>query len=102
MLIYYFSLKALLLFSLARAYVMFEPLQKSWLFLSLLYTAGVAALSKVIFLSVLPTMTSQEWQFWLAKTFVLVVVYFKLLSKFDEGMLFWIIFLGGWIGLVLF
>ena len=100
--IIYLSLKGLLLLGLARAYVLYEPLQKSWLFWSLFYTAGVAALSWVFFLSMRPEIPNREWQLWLLKTFILVVVYFKLLSKFDEGFLFWVIFLGGWIGLVWF
>jgi hypothetical protein len=100
--IIYFSLKGLLLLSLARSYAVYEPLQRHWLFLSILYTSMVAALSWVFVLNMNPEIPTQTWQIWLAKTFVLVVVYFKLLSKFDSGLLFWIILLGGWIGLVLF
>ena len=33
---------------------------------------------------------------------LLVLLYFKLLSKFDEGMLFWMIFLAGFLGLIWF
>lgn len=100
--IFYFGLKALLLLTLARAYVVYEPLQRHWLFLSLLYTGGVAALNWALYLPLHPWRSENEWQLWLVKTFVLVVVYFKLLSKFDSGFLFWILLLGGWIGLVCF
>ena len=39
--VYYIGIKAAFLFSLVHAFVKFEPLQKHWLFLGLLYTAGV-------------------------------------------------------------
>lgn len=100
--LFFVGLKAILLLGLARAYVMNESLQKQWLFLSLLYTAILAALSWVFILQTHPGMPDQWWQLWLLKSFLLVVAYFKLLSYFEEGILFWIIFLGGWLALVWF
>ena len=41
------------------------------------------------------------WLSWLAATLVLSTLYFKLISKFDEGILFWILLVLG-IPLVLF
>jgi hypothetical protein len=102
MLLYYFGIKGAFLFGLARSYVSFEPLQKHALFLSVLYTAGVAFLSWAVFMPLNPTATTRDWQIWLAKTFVLTLIYFKLLSRFDEGMIFWILFLGGGLGLIWF
>ena len=40
--IYYIAIKAAFLFGLVHSFVKFETLQKSWFFLGLLYTAGVA------------------------------------------------------------
>jgi hypothetical protein len=101
MLLYYLGVKGAFLFGLARSYVSFEPLQKHWLFMSILYTAGIAFLSRVF--SVFFTgFTDYKWHIWLLETFVLVIIYFKLLSRFDEGMLFWIIFLFGGAGLIWF
>src|SRR5262245_26935724 len=100
--LYYYGLKAILLLGIARAYALSEPLQKSWLFISLMYTAMLAVLSWVFILNMHPGIPPQAWHLWLLKSFLLVVAYFKLLSWFDSGLLFWIIFFGGWLGLVYF
>ena len=49
--VYYLAIKAIFFFSLVRSFVKFENLQKHWLFLALLYTAGVAGLSWVWFVA---------------------------------------------------
>jgi hypothetical protein len=102
MLLYYYAIKGMFLFGLVRSYVKFEPLQKHWLFLSILYTLGLAFLSWVFVVNTNPQVTTRAWQIWLLKTFVLVIVYFKLLERFDEGMIFWVIFLVGGFGLIWF
>src|SRR5579863_10105774 len=93
--IYYFGLKGFLLITLVRTFVVHEPMQKHWLFLSILYTALLAALSWVFWLNMHPGIRPQAWHFWLAESFVLIVIYFKLLARFDQGLLFWVIFLVG-------
>jgi hypothetical protein len=100
--IYYLVIKGAFLFGLARSYVSFEPLQKHALFLSILYTAGVGFLSQAIYLPTHPLANLQRWEIWLAETFALFLIYLKLLARFDEGLLFWIIFLAGGIGLIYF
>ena len=49
--VYYLAIKAMFFYSLVHAFVKFENLQKHWLFLALLYTAGVAGLSWVWFVA---------------------------------------------------
>ena len=93
--VYYIAIKAMFFYSLVHSFVKFENLQKHWLFLALLYTAGVALLSFVWF--VLPgQMQIGAWQTWLVKTLVIAVIYFKLLDRFDEGVMFWILLVAGW------
>lgn len=98
----YFALKAFLLLVIARTYAINDAMQKQWLFLSLLYVSMVAALSWVFILQMHPGIPDQAWHLWLFKTLLLVIAYFKLLSYFEEGLMFWVIFLGGWLALVWF
>ena len=44
---------------------------------------------------------TRDWQIWLAKTAVIAVVYFKLLQRFDEGPLFWMLLMAG-LGVIYF
>ena len=92
--VYYLAIKAMFFYSLVHAYVKFENLQKHWLFLALLYTAGIAGLSWVWFVAP-GQLEPAAWRVWLVKTLVLVVVYFKLLQRFDEGIMFWILLVAG-------
>src|SRR4051812_18181265 len=92
--IYYIALKAAFLVSLVTSFVKFENLQKSWLFLGLLYTAGIAGLSW-IWLVAPGRVEKGAWQFWVGETAVIAVIYFKLLERFDEGIFFWMLMLGG-------
>jgi hypothetical protein len=90
--LYYFGLKIAFFFGLVRCFARFDVLHKYVVFLAALYTAGVAFLSWVFLIS--PGMwrpTQQQWGIWLAVTFAITLVYFKLLDRFDEGFLFWIL-----------
>ena len=102
MLVIYYSLKGFYLLSLARSYVVFDALQKQWLVFPILYTIGLALLSWVFILGMNPGIPTDVWKIWLAKSFGLAVLYFKLLKTFDSGLLFWIVLLGGWLGLTWF
>ncbi len=51
LLIYYYLMKAVFLFSLVRILVKFETMKDHWLFLGLLYSAGIAFLSWVFLIS---------------------------------------------------
>jgi hypothetical protein len=111
--LYYVGLKTFWLYSLVRTQARFEPMQDRWLFLGSLYTAGVAFLSYVFLVSwqnitwpwwtvrVATSLGVTPWQAWVGETFVLSTFYFKLLSRFDEGMIFWVLLLLG-LGLVYF
>lgn len=92
---FYLAMKAFFLFSLVRAQIKFEPLQKHFLFLAILYTLGMAFLSYIFLLSPQQNPDIRAWGIWLAKLLGLTIVYFWLLRRFDEGPLFWIIMLGG-------
>ncbi len=71
-----------------------------WLFLGLLYTAGLAIVSWVFFVAPGRVQT-RPWQIWLAESTVIAVIYFKLLQRFDEGWMFWTLIIAG-LGLVYF
>ena len=98
----FLALKAFLLLVLARSYVVYEPLRSAWLSLSILYVGLLALLSWVFILSMNPAIAKQDWAIWLGMTLVLVIVWLKLLDRIEEGFLFWLLFLGGWLGLTWF
>ena len=98
----YYFLKLMLFFSIVKALVRFEALQDHFLFLGVLYTSIVAFISYVFVVSTRPDAFRaawllranqatgvSPWLIWLAATLVLSTLYFKLLIKFDEGILFW-------------
>lgn len=126
MLIYYFALKIAFFFGLVKTFTKFEPLQKHWFFVACLYTVGLAGLSWVFVLApqqvpswrslevdlgvnvglISPRATPAEvvwraWQIWLGLTLALSSVYFGLMAKFSEGLLFWVLLISGLI-LVIF
>jgi hypothetical protein len=92
--VYYVAIKAAFFFGLVHAFVKFETLQKSWLFLALLYTAGVGLLSWV-WLVAPGRVQTRPWRVWLVETAAIAIVYFKLLDRFDEGILFWLLIVAG-------
>jgi hypothetical protein len=104
----YFFLKLMLFFAIVKALVKFEALQDHFLFLGVLYTSLVALISYVFVVSTRQfdfqaSWLSQAsratglspWLCWLAATLILSTLYFKLISKFDEGSLFWILLVLG-------
>jgi hypothetical protein len=97
----YFFLKFLFFFSLVRSLIRFDPLRNHVLFLGVLYTAGVAFLSAAFLLSREPVVDWHGWEVWLGKTLVLATVYFWLLVRFEEGILFWVLLPAG-VAVVLF
>jgi hypothetical protein len=105
--IYYF-LKFMIFFAIVKALVRFETLQNHFLFLGVLYTSIVALISYVFVVSTDPTAFRaawllqanhytgvSPWLIWLGATLVLSTIYFKALSKFDEGIIFWILLIVG-------
>ena len=78
-----------------------------WLFLGILYTAGMAFLSYVFLLSwqkfpwaswqlqVARNFGILPWQAYLGEIFLLSTLYFWLMAKFDEGVIFWTLLLLG-------
>jgi hypothetical protein len=104
---YYLAIKAVFFFSLVRTLVKFETMKEHWLFLGVLYTAGVAFLSYVFLtswqefpwapwqLSVAALVGVSPWQAFLGETLLLSTLYFWLLARFDEGVIFWTLLLLG-------
>ncbi len=104
---YFFFMKIVFFFSLVRSQVKFDTLKDHWLFLGILYTAGVAFLSFVFLVSwldlpwgpwqrqVAEALGVSPWLAWLGETFLLSTLYFKLMAKFDEGVIFWTLLLLG-------
>jgi len=116
--VYYYFIKIIFFFSIVRVLIKFEPMQKHWLFLGILYTLGVAFISYVFLVSWRPDVAwtrqieltvaqllglspRQGFRIWLGETLVLSTLYFKLICRFDEGVIFWTLLLLG-IPLVLF
>jgi hypothetical protein len=110
--IYYFFIKIVFFFSLVRAQIKSDLLRDHFLFLAIIYTAAVAFLSYAFFVSwkgqifpdrYLEVSVSQAvglswvtpWVAWLGLTLVLSAIYFKLMAKFDEGIVFWTLLLSG-------
>ena len=96
----YLGLKCFLFFTLVTSLVRFEPLRQQTLFLALLYTAMVAFLSYVFLIApghVIFWENWREWQIWLGITFVLTLVYFKLVNRFGEGTALYALLLAGFL-----
>jgi hypothetical protein len=104
---YYLAMKAVFFFSLVRIQVKFETMKDHWLFLGVLYTSGVAFLSYVFLISwqdfpwsplqrqIAATIGISPWQSFLVQTLLLSTLYFKLMARFDEGVIFWTLLLLG-------
>jgi hypothetical protein len=107
MAVYYMFMKAVFFFSLVRTLVKFETMKDHWLFLGVLYTGGVAFLSYVFLFSwqafpwpdwqvrVAQNLGVAPWQAWLAEVLLAYTMYFRLMAKFDEGVIFWTLLLLG-------
>ncbi len=105
--LYYFFIKFVFFFGILRSLIKFEPLQKHYLFLGILYTAGVAFISYVFLVSwqnipfraldrqIAAVVGVSPWVAWLGETLVLSTVYFRMICRFDEGVIFWTLLLLG-------
>jgi hypothetical protein len=108
--VYYLFIKIVFFFSLVRAQIRTDLLKEHFLFLSVLYTAAVAFLSYMFFVSwqgqdnfpsrmwelqLSKSLGLTPWQVWLGETLLLSALYFKLMARFDEGVLFWTLLLLG-------
>jgi hypothetical protein len=105
---FYIFMKIAFFFSLVRILVKFEPMQKHVLFLGTLYTAGVGFLFYTLMLSWNKNFPWPLWQLqvsravglgpfwcWLGETLGLSTIYFWLLARYDEGVVFWTLILLG-------
>ena len=107
--LYYFLIKITFFYSLVRAQFKYDLVKDHYLFLGILYTAGVAFLSLCFLVSLqgqdfpqryLEYRVSQAlgvtlWVAWLLETLILSTIYFKLMARFDEGVVFWTLLLLG-------
>jgi len=108
--VYYFFIKITFFFSLVRAQIKADLLKDHFLFLGVLYTAAVAFLSYAFLVSwqgqdIVPgrawelalsrTLGLTQWVVWLIETLLLSTLYFKLMARFDEGVIFWTLLLLG-------
>jgi hypothetical protein len=92
----YYIMKVAFFGSLVRSFVIYEPLRRHTIFLSLLYTGVVALLSYIFLVGPEGRMVNWElWKYWLGMNFLLIFVYFKLLDRFENGVLFWVILMLG-------
>ena len=104
---YYLAMKAFFFFSLVRIQVRFDTMKDHWLFLGVLYTSGVAFLSYVFLFSwqdfnwanwqlgLAAQIGISPYQVFLVETLLLSTLYFWLMAKFDEGVIFWTLLLLG-------
>jgi hypothetical protein len=110
--IYYLFIKITFFFSLVRAQVKADLLKDHFLFLGVVYTLAVAFLSYAFLVSwqgqnAVPyrdwaweiqlsnAIRQTRWVTWLGETLILSTLYFKLMAKFDEGVIFWTLLLLG-------
>jgi hypothetical protein len=105
--IYYYFIKTVFFFSLVRTQIRSDLLKDHYLFLGILYTAAVTFLSYVFIVSwqnfpwaawqrqIATNVGISPWVAWLGETFLLSTIYFKLMARFDEGVLFWTLLLLG-------
>jgi hypothetical protein len=102
--VYYYFIKISFFFALVRAQVKSDLIKDHYLFLGVLYTAAVAFLSYAFLVSwqgqdIVPgrvwearlssAVNQSQWVVWLVETLILSSSYFKLMAKFDEGVIFW-------------
>jgi len=107
--IYYYLIKIVFFYSLVRAQVKYDLIKDHYLFLGILYTVAVAFLSfcflwglegenfprRPLERQVSQLLGTTLWRAWLVETLVLSTIYFKLMARFDEGVLFWTLLLLG-------
>lgn len=107
--LYYILIKITFFYALVRAQFRYDLIKDHYLFLGILYTAGVAFLSYSYLVSwkgqdflngplIMPvsrTLGVTPWQAWLIETLALSTIYFKLMARFDEGVVFWTLLLLG-------
>lgn len=103
----YLLIKFVFFFGLVRASVKHEVLRERWLLLGVVYAVGVAFLSYVFLVSwqefpwplwqrrVAARVGVSPWLCWVGETFLLAALYFRLMERFDEGVLFWTLILLG-------
>jgi hypothetical protein len=104
---YYLAIKLVFFYSLVRAQIKFDTLKDHWLFLGILFTAATGFLFYTFILSwqdfpwpswqlkIARNFGILPWQAYLTQVFLLSTLYFWLMSKFDEGVIFWTLLLLG-------
>lgn len=61
----------------------------------MLYTGLVAFISFVFLLAPMEVVNWRMWEYWLALNWLMTWVFFRLLIRFEEGILFWVVLLLG-------
>jgi len=107
---YYYFIIIVFFFSLVRAQIKSDLMKDHFLFLGILYTGAVAFLSYVFLVSwqgqdIVPgrawefqlsrTLGLSQWKVWLGEKLLVSTIYFKLMARFDEGVIFWTLLLLG-------
>jgi hypothetical protein len=105
--LYYIFMKVVFFYSLVRIQVKFDTMKDHWLFLGILFTGGTAFLAFVFLFSwqdfpwpgwqvrLAQNLGVKPWQAWIGEVLVAYTLYFRLLAKFDEGVIFWTLLLLG-------
>lgn len=105
--IMYLFMKLVFFYSLVRALIKYDTLRDHWLFLGLLYSGGIAFLSYIFIfgwqqiqwpawqLRIAQTVGVSPYVAWVGETFLLSTLYFRFLSKIEEGAIFWVLILLG-------
>ena len=104
---YCLAIRLFFFYTLVRAQVKSDTMKDHWLFLGVLYTAASGFLNYVFIQSwqTIPWANWQvqvaqnfgvtPWQAYLGETFLLYTLYYWLMAKFDEGVIFWTLLLLG-------
>jgi len=107
--VYYFFMKLIFFYGLVRSQVRYDLVRDHYIFLAMLYTAGVAFLSLAFLVSwggqnvpnrawelrLSERLGATPWVVWLGETLLISTIYFKLMARFDEGVVFWTLLLLG-------
>jgi hypothetical protein len=101
------ALRLVFFYSLVRILIKFDTMKDHWFFLGVLFTAATGFLAYMFLWSwaeiTWPSWQVQiarnfgivPWQAYLGEVFLLSTLYFWLMAKFDEGVIFWTLLLLG-------
>jgi hypothetical protein len=104
---YCLAIRLVFFYSLVRIQIKYDTMKDHWLFLGVLFTTATGFLTYVFIWSwqeitwatwqvkIAKNFGVLPWQAYLGEVFLLSTLYFWLMAKFDEGVIFWTLLLLG-------